>query len=211
MSDVTMTREEELWEQLVYEAGEELIEQAAAVSVADAEAELRAAGFDVAEERARAEAFLVWLERGGAALEAAEVRVAQAVPQVAEGGPSAPSRREGRKVRPVVWAAAAAAVAAGAAVAYVATRPGETPVAKPTPSSPPTTPTSTAAPVPAPDVVAAAELRRRAAVALAADRLDECFALLAEARQKDPAGDAAPETQKLWEKAERAREAKPKP
>ncbi|HEY2518360.1 MAG TPA: hypothetical protein VGI39_46145, partial [Polyangiaceae bacterium] len=198
MSDVTMTREEELWEKLVEEAGEELIEQAAAVSVADAEAELRAAGFDVAEERARAEAFLTWLERGGAARKAGEGPVAQAVPQVAE-GPSAPARREGRKVRPVVWAAAAAAVAAGAAVTYVATHPDETPVAKPTPSSAPTTPTSptsptsTAAPAPAPDVVAAAELRRRAAVALASDRLDDCFAFLAEARQKDPAGDAAPD------------------
>jgi hypothetical protein len=57
-----ISREEALWAALVDEAGEELIEQAASVSVAQAEAELRAAGFDVAEERARAEAFLRSLE-----------------------------------------------------------------------------------------------------------------------------------------------------
>jgi hypothetical protein len=57
-----MTREELLWQKLVEEAGEELIEQAAAVSVAQAEKELTEAGFDVAAERARAEAFLASLE-----------------------------------------------------------------------------------------------------------------------------------------------------
>jgi hypothetical protein len=54
----------DLWEQLVDEAGEELIERAANVSVEQAERELRAAGFDVRAERARAEAFLEALERG---------------------------------------------------------------------------------------------------------------------------------------------------
>jgi hypothetical protein len=57
-----MTREERLWQELVDEAGEELIEEAAAVSVAQAEKDLAAWGFDVAAERARAEAFLVSLE-----------------------------------------------------------------------------------------------------------------------------------------------------
>jgi hypothetical protein len=55
----------ELWDHLVAEAGEEEIEKAASMSVEQAEAELRAAGFDVAAERARAEAFLDDLERGG--------------------------------------------------------------------------------------------------------------------------------------------------
>jgi hypothetical protein len=54
-----MTREELLWQKLVDEAGEELIEEAAAVSVAQAEKDLAAWGFDVVAERARAEAFLV--------------------------------------------------------------------------------------------------------------------------------------------------------
>jgi hypothetical protein len=54
--------EQALWQELVDEAGEELIEAAAAVSVEQAEKELAEAGFDVAAERARAEAFLLWLE-----------------------------------------------------------------------------------------------------------------------------------------------------
>jgi hypothetical protein len=52
------TREQDLWEQLVAEAGEEEIERAASVSVEQAEAELTAAGFDVPAERAKASAFL---------------------------------------------------------------------------------------------------------------------------------------------------------
>jgi hypothetical protein len=55
-------RDEELWEELLDEAGEALIDEAAAVSVEQAEKELAEAGFDVAAERARAEAFLRWLE-----------------------------------------------------------------------------------------------------------------------------------------------------
>jgi len=69
MSAVT---EEDLWAALVDEAGEALIEEAASVSVAEAEAYLRAAGFDVAAERARAEAFLASLE--GAASEVSAPR-----------------------------------------------------------------------------------------------------------------------------------------
>ena len=57
-----MTREERLWQKLVDETGEALIEEAAAVSVAQAEKDLAAWGFDVAAERAKAEAFLVELE-----------------------------------------------------------------------------------------------------------------------------------------------------
>jgi hypothetical protein len=58
------SREERLWQALVDEAGEELIEEAASVSVAEAEAYLAAAGFDVPAERARAEAFLASLGAG---------------------------------------------------------------------------------------------------------------------------------------------------
>jgi putative heme degradation protein len=53
---------EEVWRQLVEEAGEDEIEGAARVSVADAEKELARAGFDVAAERARAEALMDALE-----------------------------------------------------------------------------------------------------------------------------------------------------
>ncbi len=54
----------EVWRQLVDEAGEDEIERAASVSVAQAEQELTAAGFDVAAERAKAEALLRELESG---------------------------------------------------------------------------------------------------------------------------------------------------
>jgi hypothetical protein len=52
---------ESLWRQLVDEAGDDLVEQAAAVSVAQAEKDLAAAGFDVAAERAVAEARMAML------------------------------------------------------------------------------------------------------------------------------------------------------
>jgi hypothetical protein len=54
----------ELWDKLVEEAGEDEVERAASVSVEQAEKELAEAGFDVAAERARAEAFLLDLENG---------------------------------------------------------------------------------------------------------------------------------------------------
>jgi hypothetical protein len=193
-----MTREELLWQKLVDEAGEELIEQAAAVSVAQAEKELAEAGFDVAAERARAEAFLASLE--GA--EEAEGGVAEAVAQEA---PRRAGKTEGKKARPAaVWvAAAAAAVAAGAAVTYVATRPEE--------ARSPATPPSTGPSAPPPEVaVAAAELRRRAAAACEGGRADECVSLLDQAAARDPAGDTTPEVRRLREKAAGI-EAKPRP
>jgi hypothetical protein len=48
-----------IWQELVDEAGEDAIEAAAAVSVAQAERDLAAAGFDVAAERAAA---LAWID-----------------------------------------------------------------------------------------------------------------------------------------------------
>jgi hypothetical protein len=57
-----MRSAEELWRRVVEEAGEDEIERAASVSVAQAEKELAEAGFDVAAERARGEALLDELE-----------------------------------------------------------------------------------------------------------------------------------------------------
>ena len=51
-----MRSAEELRRRLVDEAGEDEVERAASVSIAQAQKELAAAGFDVAAERARAEA-----------------------------------------------------------------------------------------------------------------------------------------------------------
>ncbi len=48
----------DLWRDLVTEAGDEAIAHAANVTNADAQRELAAAGFDVAEERAKAAAHL---------------------------------------------------------------------------------------------------------------------------------------------------------
>jgi hypothetical protein len=54
---------EEVWRQLVIEAGEDAIERAARVSVAQAENELTEAGFDVAAERRAARTQLGKLQR----------------------------------------------------------------------------------------------------------------------------------------------------
>jgi hypothetical protein len=114
------SREEALWERLVDEAGEELIDAAAAVSVEQAEGDLRAWGFDVAEERARAEAFLASLEAGGAPAPS----VAKAVDQDGKPAPDAAARgSRGRKV--VAWAAAAAVAAGTAGAVYLANGPSD--------------------------------------------------------------------------------------
>jgi hypothetical protein len=49
---------EDLWKELAVETGEEEIERAASVSVAQAERELHAAGFDIRAERAKGNALL---------------------------------------------------------------------------------------------------------------------------------------------------------
>jgi hypothetical protein len=56
---------EEVWRQLVDEAGEDEVERAASVSVAQAEKELAQAGFDVAAERANGAALIDELESAG--------------------------------------------------------------------------------------------------------------------------------------------------
>jgi hypothetical protein len=88
----------DIWNELVDEASKAEVDAAASVSVEQAEAELKAAGFDVAAERAKASAFLDDLARPA--------------------GGRAP-RRE-RSV--VVWLAAAAVVVGVGSLVYVATR-----------------------------------------------------------------------------------------
>jgi hypothetical protein len=210
MTSATMTAEE-LWQTLLDETGDALIEEAAAVSLAQAERELAAAGIGVAEVHARADTFLASL-RTGADGGPGEPVVATAVEQEAPSRPALASRKKARPV-PAWVAAAAATVAAGAAVAYVATRPSEgTPPV-------PTTPPSTAAPPPPArvDLVAqATELRRGAAAACNEGHPEECLALLDDAREKDPAGDTREDVRALRQRAEAQRreqelEAKPKP
>jgi hypothetical protein len=98
--------------------------------------------------------------------------------------------------RPVaVWIAVAAVAAGTAGAIYLAQGPER--VA--------TVPTSPA------DRVAAVELRQRAADACNAGKGAECLLLLDQAREKDPAGDTAPEVKLLRETAKRAIEATPAP
>jgi len=218
---MTTLTPEELWQTLLDETGDALIEEAAAVSLAQAEQELAAAGIDVAEVYGQADSFLASLRAGAAGdAESADVSderdpvsqrvVARAVDQEAPSRRALPSRKRARVV-PMWVAAAAATVTAGAAVAYVATRPNEgTPPA-------PTTPPSTATPPPpaSVDLVAqAGDLRRRAAAACNEGHPEQCMALLDDAREKDPAGEAREDVKALRHQAEdqlRDFEAKPKP
>ncbi|HEY6460629.1 MAG TPA: hypothetical protein VIY73_10780 [Polyangiaceae bacterium] len=230
-----VSREEELWEALLEEAGEELIEAAAAVSVEQAEKELAEAGFDVAAERAKAEAFLRSLEDGtfgtsdaaNAAKPAKPAAVAvdageavAAVPAVASvalidalGSRPPPARdTTPRRGRPVaVWVGVALAAAA-AVVAYVERQPSEPLVAGPDTHPSSTSSSPSASPeAPSPQLVAmAADLRRRAATACDAGRPDVCIALLDEAAKKDPAGDGKADVEALRREALEKMQAKPK-
>ncbi len=193
---------QELWEELVLEAGEDEIEAAAAVTVADAEAYLTAHGFDVAAERAKGEAFLDDLAGRPVAVQASE-RVSELPPE--RRADSRADRRTGRRrsLPSPVWIAAAATVAAGgaAAAAYVALH--DEPVhdrAPPVPSVPVSVP-SVPPPVPPPDIALAATLRQRAAAALDQHKPQEALQLLDEARDKDPEGDLTTEGMKLRERA----------
>jgi len=200
--------ESDLWRQLVADAGvseEDAIARAASVTVKQAEAELTAAGFDVAAERAKASAFLDALENGtldmGPEAEAPPPSAAVAVAQDAP-----PVRR--KRDRPVVlWLAAAATVvvAGGAIYAALNQPPG------PGPTPPPPVPT-TSAPTPPtlPELVAASDLRKQAAAACATADWSVCLAKLEQARTTDPDGDNAPAVKKLREQAI-AGALKPKP
>src|SRR5690348_16844620 len=83
----------DLWNKLVDEAGEDEIDRAANVSVEQAEAELKAAGFDVAAERAKANAFLDALENG--TFDDAAPAQSGSAAASAKSGPAAGSARSG--------------------------------------------------------------------------------------------------------------------
>jgi hypothetical protein len=177
----------ELWEQLVDEAGEDLIARAASMSVKDAEKELAAAGVDVAAERAEAERFLEDLASGAFEKRIAEERKAEPTaesPAKAETSglrerseapaPKPAERRENRRRRSSVsWLAIAASFAVGVGGTYAMMGGAGPGVSAPRPPEPP----------------AAAELRRQAAAACDAKRWAECLADLDEARTLDPPGD----------------------
>ncbi len=134
----------DLWRDLVDEAGEEGVERASRATVAEAERDLRAAGFDVARERATASAFVDSLAgpaEGDAGEPAAWVRAA-----------------EPPRVRPAstrwVWVLAATMAAAATSGAFyaLAQRPKPIDEPAPPPRDAPTAspPPPSAAPPPAP-------------------------------------------------------------
>jgi hypothetical protein len=188
----------DLWKKLVDEAGEDEIDRAASVSVEQAEADLKAAGFDVAAERAKANAFLDALE-GGAPRSAPGV-APQVTPPAAR---QADEKRRARRRPSVAWLAAAAtlgAVAGGALVAALQQR-------ALVDTHPPPAPSNSVPVVPsAADLVAAADLRRQAAAACDAHRWDACLKKLDEARAIDPAGDDTPTVKSLRERATNAKQ-----
>jgi len=166
----------DLWRELADEAGEDAIDRAATVSVAQAEAELKAAGFDVAAERAKASAFVDALGS-----EAASPTAKETAPRPTEG-----TRRKGPRAR-VVWLAAAASLAAIGGTLYATLQPPEL-----VGSPPPPTPSRSAPVVPsATDLAVAAELRRKASAACDAKQWSVCLAKLDDARAVDPGGDDA--------------------
>ena len=177
----------DLWRELVDEAGEDEIDRAATVSVAQAEAELTAAGFDVAAERAKAGAFAGALGSGVSSSTAKET-----APRAAEG-----TRRKGPRAA-VVWLAAAATFAVAGGALYAVLHPSPERVAHPPPPAP-----SNPAPIvpPADDLAVAAELRRKAAAACDAKQWSVCLAELDEARAVDPDGDAVLAVKSLRDKA----------
>lgn len=206
------TRKREIWDKLVDEAGEKEIEAAASVSVEQAEKELAAAGFDVAAERAKAEAFLDNLARpeagepappvvAVAAEEPPPVSTPEMVRSVVAVEPEAPPARPvlpvlpmtaRRRPRPVVmWLAAAAVIAVGGtAIAYVALHPPAPEAIGPAPD------TSASA-----NLAAAADLRQRAAAACNAERWIACLSDLDKARALDPDGERTPEVKTLRQRA----------
>ncbi len=176
----------DLWRELVDEAGEDEIDRAASVSVAEAEAELTAAGFDVAAERAKAGAFAGALGSGGSSSTSKEAAL------------RAPEATRRKGPRTVVWLAAAATLAVAGGALYATLHPSHVPVAHPAPP----TPSSHAPVVPsADDLAVAAELRRKAAAACDAKQWSACLAELDEARAVDPDGDDASTVKRLREKA----------
>jgi hypothetical protein len=177
----------DLWRELVDEAGEEEIDRAATVSVAQAEAELKAAGFDVAAERAKASAFVEALGSGVSSSPASET-----APRAPE-----PTLRKGRRAR-VLWLAAAASFAVVLGGAMWATLQAPPPVGH----APPPTPSGSGRVVPsADDLVVAAELRRKAAAACEAKQWSVCLADLDDARAVDPEGDDVPAVKMLRDEA----------
>ncbi len=189
---MTKPTPQQVWQGLLDEAFEAEFASLEAMTDAQIEAELAGAGFDVAEERAKAERFLDDLT-------AAQPAPVQAV---APGPPVelAPRRRRPRTTLFLLAAATTAAAAGG--LAYSALHHPTPPSPSPEPSPAPS-PSAPAPPPPSPELVAAAELRQKAIAACDAEQWTTCLADLDQARALDPAGDDAPDVKAMREQARR--------
>lgn len=176
----------DLWRELVDEVGEDEIDRAATVSVAEAEAELKAAGFDVVAERAKAGAFV----------DALEIELSSSTSKERASRAAGGTRRKGPRAA-VVWLAAAATCAVAGGALYATLYPSPQRVGKPPPA-----PSHSAPIVPsASGLAVAAELRRNAAAACDAKQWSVCLTELDEARAIDPDGDGASTVKSLRDKA----------
>lgn len=190
---MTKPTPQQVWQQLLDEAGDDAIEAVLALTPEQVEAELAGAGFDVAEERAKAERFLEDLAAGGQT-------AAQAVEAVAPGPPAPLAARRRRPRTALVLLAAATTAAAAGGLVYSVLHPHPNPPAP----SPEPSPSPVPAPTAVPDLVAASDLRQKAFAACEARRWSDCLADLDRARALDPAGDDAPDVRSTREKALRA-------
>jgi hypothetical protein len=136
-----------LWQRLVDEAGEDAIESAAGVSVAQGEQDLTAAGFDVKAERAHASARIEELTGGPPSADAGDE---PAMDPTAWVGPAAPSPKPSPASRRLVWLIAALMVAAAAGgILYAAAHrppPPDRPVDAPTVTAVPPLPSQPVTP-----------------------------------------------------------------
>jgi hypothetical protein len=177
---------EDVWRQLVDEAGEDAIERAASVSVAQAEKELAKAGFDVAAERAKADALMRELEASVSG------KVAIAVP--AHEPPMAlvthvpKPQHKARQWSPALVATTTLVV--GAAIVILLT------VILPRIRHDEITADQTEASTSSPKERAVA-LRRHATDACRDHRWNDCRQALDDAQALDPAGEQTPEVRTL--------------
>jgi hypothetical protein len=197
---------EEIWRRLVEEAGEDEIERAASVSVAQAEKDLAAAGFDVAAEREKADALLRKLEQGSRV--SGEVAVSKVVRQGA--APEEPTERSawvtGARAAPpkpldrrwvALIAAAVPLVVLGGGVSLaigLLSKDEDQPIQI----------VLDAAPSAAPSAASSASgrlIRERALKACDQKRWRECIDGLSSARELDPGGDADSHVQAVWRAA----------
>lgn len=212
----------QVWQQLVDEAGEQAIEEVLAMSPEQVDRELERHGFDLAAEDAKADKFLHDLGHGfiDASGGAPDPVAPSPEPRPASGVVStrqparrtAPDRRRRPPAAVVLLAAVTAGAVAGGAI-YAARHHGQAPSPPgPQPPGPAPSPSSTA-PGPEqtlpPDLVAAADWRKKAFTACDAERWTECLADLDQARALDPAGDSAPLAKSARERALRALQPKP--